>query len=228
MKKIIIERGNEFKVHDITIPMEEDIFQGIYDRAGDLKRQLSAYNDRLVRQNADPMVNETEFLNNTIAFCGERGQGKSTAMKRFVGILEKGEAENITALRMIDPTAMEMAHDIVDIIVSRMFEEFQNDKKNMDKEEELEFIKLFQRVHQNMSILKNAEKFIENEYQYKGSVQNLSDITDSMNMKRDIAALVGQYLKYKGKKLLVIPIDDLDMNLKDDKRRHLRLHGALI
>ena len=215
MKKIIIERGNEFKVHDITIPMEEDIFQGIYDRAGDLKRQLSAYNDRLVRQNADPMVNETEFLNNTIAFCGERGQGKSTAMKRFVGILEKEEEENILALRMIDPTAMEMAHDIVDIIVSRMFEEFQNDKKNMDKEEELEFIKLFQRVHQNMSILKNAEKFIENEYQYKGSVQNLSDITDSMNMKRDIAALVGQYLKYKGKKLLVIPIDDLDMNLKD-------------
>lgn len=213
MKKIIIERGNEFKVHDIMIPMEEDIFQGIYDRAGDLKQQLSAYNDRLIRQNADSVVNETEFLNNTIAFCGERGQGKSTAMKRFVGILEK--EKNITALRTIDPTAMEMAHDIVDIIVSRMFEEFQNDKKKMDKAEELEFIKLFQRVHQNMSILKNAEKFIEHEYQYKGSVQNLSDITDSMNMKRDIAALVGQYLKYKGKKLLVIPIDDLDMNLKD-------------
>lgn len=213
MKKIIIERGNEFKVHDIVIPPEEDIFQGIYVRAECLKKQINEYNDRLASRNGDNIIDEPEFLNNIIAFCGERGQGKSTAMKHFVGDLaQEGDK---AVLRIIDPTAMEMAQDIVDIIVSRLFEEFQNDKKKMDKAEELEFIRLFQRVHQNMSVLKNAQKFIENEYKYKGSVQNLSDITDSMNMKQDIVRLVSQYLEYKGKKLLVIPIDDLDMNLKD-------------
>lgn len=240
MRKIVITRGDEFKVYDNEITQNEDIFEEIYQKARAQAEQLMKYMAG-IRKKEEGEGNRgqempSEYLNNIIAFCGERGQGKSTAMLRFVEELKKGggrydNSQNISVpnrrmevLRVIDPTALEMAHDIVDIIISQLFEQFRDDREldkgqgtykngNLDKSKDMELTQAFQKVHRSMSVLKNAQTFIEREYAYNGSLQNLSDITDSMELRKDIIRLVELYLTYREKDMLVIPIDDLDLNL---------------
>lgn len=212
MKKIIITQGNEFKVFDNDIQKNEDIFEDIYNKANEQKIQLENYTAEILRKD-NQFIEPVDYLNNVIAFCGERGQGKSTAMQHFVG--ELGKEIGIEVLKVIDPMALEMAHNIVDIIISRLFDDFRSERKNMDKKYDLEFVQSFQKIHRNISVLKNAKRFIEREYAYDSSIQNLSDITDSMDMKKNIMELVRLFLKYKKKQMLIIPIDDLDLNLKD-------------
>lgn len=210
MKKIIITQGNEFKVYDNDIQKDEDIFEEIYSKANEQKMQLENYAAGIKR---GQFMEAAEYLNNVIAFCGERGQGKSTAMKCFVGELKKDD--KVEVLKVIDPMALEMAHNIVDIIISRLFNDFRNKREDMKKSYDMEFVEKFQKIHRNISVLKNAKRFIEKEYAYNSSIQNLSDITDSMEMKKNIMELVHLFLKYNNKQILVIPIDDLDLNLKD-------------
>ena len=152
MKKIVIVRGNEFKVYDSEIDRSEDIFEEIYQKAREQKMYLEQYSKKILGlsgtengersfgvENSARLSGEnksdvsSEYLNNIIAFCGERGQGKSSAMQHFVGELRREEDKEV--LQVIDPTAMEMAHDIVDIIISQLFAYF---RKNRKKNEALE------------------------------------------------------------------------------------------
>lgn len=210
MKKIIITQGNEFKVYDNVIQKDEDIFEEIYSKANEQKTQLENYAAGI---KDGQFIESSEYLNNVIAFCGERGQGKSTTMKHFVGELRKDS--KVEVLKVIDPMALEMAHNIVDIIISRLFDDFRSKRGDMDRSDDMKFVEKFQKIHRNISVLKNAKRFIEKEYAYDSSIQNLSDITDSMEMKKNIMELVRLFLDYKNKQMLVIPIDDLDLNLKD-------------
>lgn len=212
MKKIIITQGNEFKVYDNDIQKDEDIFDEIYSKANEQKKQLENYAAGVLSKDGR-LIESVEYLNNVIAFCGERGQGKSTAMKHFVGELRKDS--KVEVLKVIDPMALEMAHNIVDIIISRLFDDFRTKREDMNRNDDMEFVKNFQKIHRSISVLKNAKRFIEKEYAYDSSIQNLSDITDSMEMKKNIMDLVHLFLDYKNKQMLVIPIDDLDLNLKD-------------
>lgn len=212
MKKIIITQGNEFKVYENDIQRDEDIFEDIYNKANEQKIQLENYAAGILRRDGQS-IESVDYLNNVIAFCGERGQGKSTAMQHFVGELRK--ERDVEVLKVIDPMALEMAHNIVDIIISRLFDDFRTERKEMDRKYDLEFVQNFQKIHRNISVLKNAKRFIEKEYAYDSSIQNLSDISDSMEMKKNIMNLVRLYLNYKKKQMLVISIDDLDLNLKD-------------
>lgn len=244
MRKIVIVRGDEFKVHDNEITQNEDIFKEVYQKAHIQAEQLINYMTGMrekaegkgERNESCGRKSPSEYLNNIIAFCGERGQGKSTAMLHFVEELKKDSGRlngsqdirvpdsRMEVLRVIDPTALEMSHDIVDIIISQLFEEFRSDRepdkgqgtyknRNLDKGKDMELTQAFQKVHRSMSVLKNAQTFIEQEYAYNGSLQNLSDITDSMELRKDIIHLVELYLAYREKDMLVVPIDDLDLNL---------------
>lgn len=224
MRKIIIEQGNEFKIYNRKNEVSEDIFREQYELASTIVNDLIHYSEKV---NQDNQGEETwEHLNNLIAFCGERGQGKSSAMIQFTRKLR--ECNQIEVLNTIDPTAMETVHDILDIVVSRMFESYRNDRANMNytgddfydqgiislnKDQQLEMSGLFQKVHKNLAILKNSDKFIKDEYIYSGSIQNLADIADSMKIKQDMEKLVKEYLAYRKRKIIVVSLDDLDLNI---------------
>ncbi|WP_051835224.1 hypothetical protein [Lacrimispora celerecrescens] len=222
MKNIIIEQGNEFKIYDRDTELSEDIFWEQYQVANKIRDSLKTYYEKVKVDQLGKSV--WEHLNNIIAFCGERGQGKSSAMIQFTDSLKKDNGMEV--LETIDPTAMETVHDILDIVVSRMFENYKLDKIsqaegqlsrenviNLDRDQFLKMSSLFQRVHKNLAVLKNSEKFIKDEYIYNGSIQNLADIADSMKLRHDVQTLVREYLKYRNKEMLVICLDDLDLNI---------------
>lgn len=108
-------------------------------------------------------------------------------MKHFVGELRKGS--KVEVLKIIDPMALEMAYNIVDIIISRLFDDFRINRGHMDKNKDMKFVKKYQKIHRNISVLKNAKRFIEKEYAYESSIQNQTDITDSMEMRKNIMDL---------------------------------------
>ncbi|WAJ22341.1 hypothetical protein [Lacrimispora xylanolytica] len=223
MRRIIIEQGNEFKIYDSQTEISEDIFWDQYKMANEIKDSLVTYYKKIEADNSKKNI--WEHLNNIIAFCGERGQGKSSAMIHFTYNLKNDD--NIEVLETIDPTAMETVHDILDIVISRIFEQYRIDKAmnqnnsqsfgenvvNQNRDQLFKMSTLFQKVHKNLAVLKNSERFIKDEYIYNGSIQNLVDIADSMNLKNDVQVLVREYLKYRNKKILMVCLDDLDLNI---------------
>ena len=232
MRKIEIEQGNEFKIYNHNLAPDEDIFGEQYLQAESIMKELIYYSER-----DEPEGNQQqlwEYLNNIIAFCGERGQGKSSAMIQFINKLKNEEYGNeLEIMDTIDPTAMESLHDIIDIVISGMFSALRSDRERRcggetdlnryggfagslegSQEQQLRLMEYFQKVHKNLAVLKNSEHFIKDEYIYSGSIQNLADIADSMHIKQSVMELIKEYLRQRGKKLLVISIDDLDLNIR--------------
>lgn len=237
MKKILIEKGKEFQIYTRKLSEDEDIFKEQYKMAENIRKNLMEY-----AENREKQPGTWEHLNNIIAFCGERGQGKSSAMFQFTRDLQKNE--DMEVLEPIDPTALETAHDILDIVVSRMFEQYRLDREQAQKGEmgiphftsnmQLELAEAFQRVHRNLAVLKNSGKFIEEEYVYHGSIQNLADIADSMRLKQEFSHLTSLYLECRDKKMLVIALDDLDLNIStayrmlEQIRKYMMLPGIFV
>ena len=92
---LTIIKGQEFKVVDKHFIGEDDIFLDQYKQAAEMLNTI-------VNESKESAENHflNEYENNIIAFCGERGEGKSSAMLTFINSLyedywedEEGEEE---------------------------------------------------------------------------------------------------------------------------------------
>lgn len=132
-KKIITTyAGEEYKLHivDKDFDYNEDLFYETYQKAFQEVIKIIGYNN----QDDSEIL---EMSNNIIAFCGERGQGKSSAMISFAKILENSRNDNIEKyfreyvkklnnktfypINRIDPTELENQQSILNVILSRIF-----------------------------------------------------------------------------------------------------------
>lgn len=182
-------------------------------------------------------IAETE--NNIIAFCGERGEGKSSAMFTFINAVvnEKEQKESTIFAQcenvkntvfsepiVIDPSAFDNVHNVLDIIIASIYQKF-SDKydvspERFDNYRREQLLNEFQKVYKDISLLNDPAKMLEEEYDYEGSIEKISKMGESLRLRRDLSNLVKLYLdymmpedsrnQYTSKKLL-IAIDDLDM-----------------
>lgn len=79
---LTIIKGQEFKVVDKHFIGEDDIFLNQYKQAAEMLNTI-------VNESKESAENHflNEYENNIIAFCGERGEGKSSAMLTFINSL---------------------------------------------------------------------------------------------------------------------------------------------
>ena len=79
---LTIIKGQEFKVVDKHFIGEDDIFLDQYKQAAEMLNTI-------VNESKESAENHflNEYENNIIAFCGERGEGKSSAMLTFINSL---------------------------------------------------------------------------------------------------------------------------------------------
>lgn len=237
IRKIRINQGKEFQiyVHKDKIN-KDDIFIQSYRQAvkvvNDLVSATKEYHDKDEFQRE----NRADFLNNIIAFCGERGQGKSSAMVTFMNELCKvnpaesnlefsKDAKNSTFFGMdiIDPATFEDFQNVLEIIVSRMYKTFEkmyrSGEARLDKYQVKDITIAFQEAYKSIGILKNSKKLQEGEYEFEGDIEKLSQLGDSSMFRNKMIGLVKQYLKLVSgcncvdDKYLVIPIDDLDVSI---------------
>lgn len=262
--ELTIIKGQEFKISVKDSIKEDDIFIEQYKQAASMLNTILEKN----QEDEDEYEKEyswqrTEYENNIIAFCGERGDGKSSAMLTFINAIynrdkdkkdDKGidifkEYENIRKSYIskpivIDPSQFDNVHNILDIILAKMYqrfyEKYKKDTRENDEKRTQELLNSFQKVYRQVAMINNQEKMLDDEFDYEGNIGKLSKLGESTNLKTDFKKLIGQYLAFMrngnenpGNQLLVA-IDDLDLcntaayKMAEQIRKYLILPNVVI
>lgn len=180
--------------------------------------------------------------NNMIAFCAERGQGKTTAMQSYAAYLQDRDPQkkffgeesidkeryDFVVLDPIDPSSLDHGESIVRVLISRLFYLFSEeldhytvsrDEKEFRKKRE-EILALFQKCYENIDYLQK-EKNVEED-----DLEVLAQLGNSAQLKKNLCGLVDRFLQiycqgeHKDKdnsrrKYLVVQIDDADLSMGD-------------
>lgn len=148
---------------------------------------------------------------------------------------------------IIDPSAFDGVHNIVDIVLAHIFQSFndayQEDNQSFDKYDRERLYKLMAKVYKNLSIIKNKEKMVDDEYDEAGNIAKLQKLGESTQLKKTLGELINAYLEMiskvkcrQGQKCekLLIAIDDLDLcnehayEMAEQIRKYLILPNVII
>ena len=224
-KSLIVIKGEEFKLNLKEQIDESDIFYDQYLEAAEMLNDIVTINGG--ESGADWRNVETE--NNIIAFCGDRGEGKSSTMMTFMNALLKsgtifnGGVKNTVFSKpvVIDPSMFDDVHNILEVIIASLFREFrakyEKDSRAFDDYKREKLLEKFQEVYRIISLMNNPQKMLEEEFDGEANITNLSRMGEGTELKGKVQSLIKTYLdcmiesgSAENKKLL-IAIDDLDL-----------------
>lgn len=229
MDKIIFYKNEETGIVNETSNFQQSIFRDQYAKGYQLFRQI--YDQEKFNRENNQLLKESH-QSNIIAFCGDRGEGKTSCMRSFCSLLERSDElrkfdeivgsskvdVNVKIFETIDPAFFDQNHNLVELILGRMFGELKERTGGKDgcnnslyydeKREEREL--LLQAFGSVKTSLAHLGKKREDLYD---SLEELDFLSAGLNLRSGIKELFERYLKYIGKELLVIPIDDLDLNI---------------
>lgn len=228
--------------------MENSFFKEVYISASDnlleiIENRIEQENEKNQLKNSPLrrfMAHRT--MNNMIGFMGERGTGKTSAMLSFAAGLEKGtdpgnvltlfarerlenlktnKTINFQVMDVIDPTLINDNESIIQVIVATLFQEA---KRKMIQEDELNSEDLIMQFERVFKCLKNIshEKVID-EIAELDVLEGLNELASSTNLRKELEKLIELYMIFNGKckdgeNFLVIPIDDMDLNINNTER----------
>lgn len=258
MKKLKISDKQNFGIHVEERIEADNLFFHEYEVAAEKLNNLWEVQKSL--QNKQLPKGTTENPNNIIAFCGERGTGKSSVMLSFMKALEKsGEKRdklnfneeirenNWSTQIMIDPSMFDGVHNIVDIVLSHIYYNFKDvydkDNQKIDQYERQEMLSLLAKTYKNLSIIKNKEKMLDDEYDVAGNISKLQNLGESTQLRNTFEQLINRYLDIipktenqtrKNSVKLLIAIDDLDLcnehayEMAEQIRKYMILPNVII
>ena len=258
--EITVKRGEEFQAKQENIYDGKTFFHDAYRQAAScLVEILSSSEDYLNRMESrdreqDWWMSDNEranqrllgYPNNVIAFCAERGHGKTSAMTSFSSALKEikstrneGAAKfwedvrhgktnpqnyRYVVINRIDPTMMEQRDSIVKVILSRMFSRLQGYEKEREQQnpgrEREKYRRLLERFRECFHNLMTLEQRAE-PYDDEDELEQISELSDSTNMRGAICGLIQAFLEYvcpQEKACLVLQIDDADLNISQAYR----------
>lgn len=200
----------------------------------DIVRELDNYNDSIFKdqyENALKLVSLfLEDIDNpmlkAISFCGERGDGKTSCMISVLELLKKGNVigspqhefliskkydiiTNIkfAALDLIDPSFFDESHNVIELVVGQMYGRFKEIENSEKYDIRNKLLTAFQEIKRYLCVLhdKNLDAI--------SSIHELDILSSTIALRSRFENLVKLYLNYVGKDTLVIPIDDIDLNI---------------
>lgn len=235
VRKVIFRRGDENRIVIEEGNFREILFQQQYLNAMQSFISVCQLQDRM-------SIKSQTMGTNIISFCGDRGEGKSSCMYTVRRILNKhdvftfddAEMQNeqeiryqqfaqevdaypTYALPVIDPSFFDDEHNILDLVVSQLYQEAFRDEEGNDIEESYEeseaLLQRFNRVKESMStLMKNKREILDN-------IEDLDRLGESLQLQKKLTELFDEFLKHinkrdaKERKKLLICIDDLDLNV---------------
>lgn len=201
-------------------------------------------------------IDFSDMANNIIAFCGERGSGKTTALKEFQRILknfgrqceknwwinELSELVNLeeydrkeiwfTVLDSVDASLLIDKEDIIELILAKMYDMVENTMHRMhyDSNKKLiaEFVESFENVYRNYHTLCKGESGELGE----SAAVILKNMSSGPKIREAFSKLLDLFfqLMYSGQgaeQYLVVTIDDLDLNIKHGYEMLEQIHKYL-
>ncbi len=188
--------GDENRVVKETRYNGDSIFNNQYDRAIDIIRDFWFYGG------------EKKHITtpNIVAFCGDRGEGKTSCMLSLTEQLPQAFDEDKTfeILEPIDPSFFDEQHNILELVLGQMYSRFLNAKGYAEKREAL--LISFNLVK---NCLRTLTKGSDNVYD---AIEELDELGNSMSLQKLMGKLIDAYLGYVGKENLLVVIDDMDYN----------------
>lgn len=246
-KELVIIQGEEFRLSVRSEINRKDIFYEQYREAAKMLDSIVAVRADEVKtsderddkksRKSDQWC-KTEYENNIIAFCGERGEGKSSVMMSFVKAAYEydgsdgdsifADCENIKKAYfaepiVIDPSMLDGVHNVLDIVLATLYQKFKDlyDDNNqlMEAYEREKLLDQFQKVYKSVSLINNQDKMRDDEYDYEGNISKLSRLGQSTGLKDELRKLIRIYMEVmpraqagnKNAGNLLIAIDDLDL-----------------
>lgn len=158
--------------------------------------------------------------NNIIAFCGDRGSGKSSCMKSFIEQKKAEAGNNFIYIETIDPSFFDESHNILELVLGQLYQlvckydlkvDATEAEKTLYQDERSKLLLKFDSIMRDLKFLAKAE----DRERFYDCLQELDALSVGVNLQRGIADLMAASLKFlNDSPLLVISIDDLDLNIK--------------
>ena len=206
-------------LHFKDIETNREIIEDEHNEDSLFKRQYDIAN-RIFKELVSNEGTENRKYNNIIAFCGDRGSGKSSCMKSFMSQKQKDDNCNCLFLKSIDPSFFDESHNILELVIGQLYENVcrHTQKENANEEEKSKFqdrrSKLLLQFDQIMRDLKFLAK-AEDRERFYDCLQELDALSVGISLSERISNLMKACLIFlDDKPLLVISIDDLDLNIK--------------
>lgn len=182
-------------------------------KAGEIK-----YEDR------QPSIGSTP---NIVAFCGDRGEGKTSCMESVVLQLQAKQSQDYVFLDTIDPAFFDNHHNVVELLLGLLFRDFIKRRdalkealkkklsRNLTKDEEVDLRGRFKKMSETFQ---NARQCLREMYEVKDvpfdALDKLSNMVQGVSLHERIEQLLEEYLAFcGGKKALIMRIDDTDLNM---------------
>lgn len=174
------------------------------------------------------------YHNNIISYIGERGSGKTSCMYTVANLLMKSDESNYYCLDAIDPSFFDEHHNVIQIVIGKMYGVFSKaqEKPFYDQKREHEIVELRNCFYEAKKHLKYLDK--EPEYSDDNEMEALYQLSSGIDLKDSLIKLIREFLKFFGRKILLITIDDIDQNfsrayeMAEQLRKYLIIPGVLI
>ena len=177
-----------------------------------------------------------------IAFCGERGEGKTSAMlsllnifrdaDKYVGEYDHRPSQENDGVKIIKEILCKDTpllrkrtsiltpidptrftnYNILEVILSELY-----DNVNRKRTEEKETVRDSFSYNEIYRLLQNVKRSIEMlskpEDKFFDTLEDLEDLSSVIKLQENLRALVREYLRINNTDRLIIPIDDMDMKI---------------
>ena len=174
-----------------------------------------------------------------LAFCGERGDGKTSAMLSFINILKVADAKcslsekdiierkqlieellgknspiinkRFAILDLIDPTQF-TNYNIIEVILSQLFNQINILRSEMKKAGHniLNFNEIFIEFQ---AIKRSIEQLCKGKDSIFDALEDFNELSDIIKLKSRIHSLILEFLAICNATHLIIPIDDVDLQM---------------
>lgn len=223
--------GKNLEIHlgsNYQIVVEKEIdkikqspFINVYRKAFELVDEIIINSKNYIQNENHEDIEIPYTYNNVIAFTGDRGIGKTSAMISFANMLSKGISlkdggnnikEKCYITKVIDPSLFNHNSNIMEVVISHLFShminELKKDNCRVKESEKSATISAFEEVFKNIKTTLKSKTEI-----YNGdSVEVLIDLANASSMQNSVGNLVNEFLKFVNKDYLVIQIDDIDLH----------------
>lgn len=224
-------KGDENRIIIEQSDHASSIFSNEYYAALGITESIYARNEELQSSSREELYKNSP---NTVVFCGDRGEGKTSCMMTVRSILNcsrnpqiseylesikiKFAPSTLLLLDIIDPAHFDTQHNILELVLGQLYNEFKRhhieyrDTSDYDLYSFNKTAEHFSRVKRCLSDLNKTEEKIYDE------LEELDCLSASMSLKQSLSELFKSYLSLNKKKQLLICIDDLDYNITDAYR----------
>lgn len=162
---------------------------------------------------------------NLVAFCGDRGEGKTSCMCSVIDMLKDKKTDNVQekyllsqgarrlcsakleCLSLVNPAFFDHNHNVLELLLGEMYKNFKNASDDYTNSSNL-----LLKFQEAKLCLKHLDKAKREMYDV---IEELDALSAGVTLRDAIAELFEEYLAFTGSDFLVISIDDLDLNMNE-------------